>query len=232
MLPRVFDLFTQADRSLDRSQGGLGIGLTLVRRLVEMHGGDGRGPQRRARAGAASSSSACRPPPTGRRRRRRRGREAPAAPGRPLRVLVVDDNVDAAESLATLLRLRATRCGWPTTGRRRWQAAAAFRPGGRPARHRPAGHGRLRGGPAAAAPSRRPRGGLLVAVTGYGQDEDRRRSREAGFDHHLVKPVDFGALHQVLGAVGRPTAIDGSAVAAVPDQSTAIAVPACADRPA
>jgi CheY-like chemotaxis protein/nitrogen-specific signal transduction histidine kinase len=199
MLPRVFDMFTQVDRSLERAQGGLGIGLSLVRGLVELHGGTveahsagaGRGSEfvvrlpLPAQAPAEPAPAADAAPPGGNGTGRRR------------RVLVVDDNADAAESLAMLLGLLGYEVRTAHDGPAALREAAAFRPDvalldiGMPGM---SGHDvarRLRQTPGLD-------GLLLVAMTGWGQDEDRRRSREAGFNHHLVKPVDAAALHQLL----------------------------------
>ena len=200
MLPRVFDLFIQVEPPLDRVQGGLGIGLTLVTSLVEMHGGTveahsegpGRGSEfvvrlpalarlqdragQRARpeaAGAARPAPA--PHPGGGRQRGRRRQPGPAAAAGGPR-----------------------GAGGPRRRRGRRRRPQAFRPEVGPPGHRPAGHGRLRGGPAAAAASRSLEDTLLVALTGWGQEEDRQRSQEAGFDHHLVKPVEPDALHRLL----------------------------------
>jgi signal transduction histidine kinase/CheY-like chemotaxis protein len=195
MLPRVFDLFAQADRTLDRAQGGLGIGLTLVRRLVEMHGGTveahtegpGKGSEFVVRLPALAG------PPRG--RPSGGGEIVAAATSR--RVLVVDDNADSAEGLAVLLRLRGYEVRTAGDGESALAEAAAFRPGvvlldlGLPG---PDGYEvarRLRREPSAA-------GAVLVALTGYGQEEDRRHSREAGFDHHLVKPADLVEVEAVL----------------------------------
>ncbi|HJT75642.1 MAG TPA: ATP-binding protein, partial [Gemmataceae bacterium] len=200
LLPRVFDLFTQGDRALARSEGGLGIGLTLVRSLVEMHGGrveaHSEGP------GKGSEFVVYLPVLERRRRTRKGGGREPAAdraPGVPRRVLVVDDNVDAAESVALLLRTRGHEVRTAHDGAAALQAAEAFRPEvvlldiGLP---------RMDGYEVA----RRLRDqvglheALLVALTGYGRDEDRRRAEEAGFDAHLVKPADPAALQAVLNA--------------------------------
>jgi PAS domain S-box-containing protein len=197
LLGRVFDLFVQGDRSLARTQGGLGIGLTLVRKLVELHGGTvearsagpGRGSEfivrlptlpagEPAPAGAALADGAA-------------GREAG------LRVLVVDDNVDAAESLALMLRLWGDEVLTVHDGPAALLAAAAQRPDvvlldiGMPGMDGYEVARRLRADPAQA-------GAVLVAVTGWGQADDRRRSQEAGFAFHLTKPVDPGVLEEFL----------------------------------
>ena len=128
MLPRVFEMFTQVDRSLERSQGGLGIGLTLVKRLVEMHGGTRRGPQRGPGRG---SEFVVRLPVVGRRRPTtppgEAGERAGPAAGR-RRILVVDDNRDAADSLAMMLRLMGHEVRTAHDGLEAVEAAAAFRP--------------------------------------------------------------------------------------------------------
>ena len=194
MLSKVFELFAQVDRSLDRSQGGLGIGLTLVRSLVEMHGGtvaaDSEGPGRgsefvvRLPAIAAPDADNAADGDGERTIERRR-------------VLVVDDNVDAAHSLATLLRLIGHDVQTEHDGRKVQEAVAAFHPDvvlldiGLPGLDGYAVARLLR-----SRPSDEPL--LLIALTGYGQAEDRAASRAAGFDHHLTKPVDFAVLRQLL----------------------------------
>jgi signal transduction histidine kinase/DNA-binding response OmpR family regulator len=193
MLGSIFDLFTQVDRSLDRSQGGLGIGLTLVHRLVEMHGGRvqafSAGPNRGSefvvrlpalpgehRLGTSSNGTA-----------------ASLSEGPRWRVLVVDDNHDAAESLGLVLSMAGHEVRICYDGLTALAAAEAFQPEvvlldiGLPGMDGYEVGRRLR----ARADLK---GTLLVALTGYGQDEDLRRSRAAGFDHHLVKPADPDAL--------------------------------------
>jgi signal transduction histidine kinase/DNA-binding response OmpR family regulator len=200
LLPRVFDLFVQADASAARSQGGLGIGLTLVKRLVEMHGGavsawsagPGRGAEFTVRL-PALAASACGPAGREECERPTNGTGAEGRAAR--RVLVVDDNVDAAESLALVLRAAGHRVWTAHSGPAALQAAPEVRPEavvldiGLPGMDGYEVARRLRGEAS---------GPLLVALTGYGQDDDRRRSREAGFHHHLVKPVDPEELERLL----------------------------------
>ena len=200
MLPRLFDLFQQADRVPGRMSEGLGIGLSLVRGLVELHGGTvsaaspgpGLGSEFVVRLSAAPTAD---PPP---------GPAGPAAgpalaPARRLRIVVVDDNADGAESLATLLGFAGHDVRVCHDGPAALAVVPAFRPDvvlcdiGLPGLDGYEVARRLRGlglGPAA-----------LVALTGYGQEEDRRRSREAGFQAHLVKPVDPQALAGLLAEI-------------------------------
>jgi len=199
LLPRVFDLFTQAERSLDRSQGGLGIGLTLVRRLVELHDGSvavasegvGRGSEFVVRI-PTGTPAGC----VDRDGDRPAGRAEPAEAA-PRRVLVVDDNVDGARLLARLLRSGGHQAEVAHDGPTALAAALAHSPDvvlldiGLPGMDgfEVARRLREREGPNRA---------LLVATTGYGREDDLRRSREAGFDHHMVKPLDPRVLSDLL----------------------------------
>jgi len=197
MLSRVFDLFVQLDPSLERVQGGLGIGLTIVRRLVELHGGTVEA--RSAGPGAGSQFVIRLAPVAGPAPAPGDGRGArERALALCRRILVVDDNHDSALALAMMLRMMGHEAHTAHDGREALETAAATRPHvilldlGMP---RLSGHDtcrRLREQPWA-------KGITIVALTGWGQDEDRRRSREAGFDHHLVKPVDLVQLARVLG---------------------------------
>jgi CheY-like chemotaxis protein len=196
LLSRIFDLFVQADRPSARTQGGLGIGLTLVRRLVEMHGGRvaafseglGKGSEfivrlpRMGTTGTGPTSPGDRESAGGPRRRR---------------VLVVDDNVDAAESLAMVLRLMGHDVRTAHDGPSGLAAVKEFQPDvllldiGLPGMDGYEVARRLRLMPEGQSIQ-------LVAVSGYGQEEDRRRAQEAGFDQHLTKPVDPASLESLF----------------------------------
>jgi len=201
LLPRVFDLFTQGDRSLARSEGGLGIGLTMVKSIVEMHGGTvearsaglGQGSEFVVRLPAAPGESAL-----AARDGRGERLDRPASHSR--RVLVVDDNHDAAASLAMVLRIDGHDVRTAQDGPAALQEAELFRP---EAILLDIGLPQMDGYEVA----RRLRGqvglnkALLVALTGYGQDEDRRRAKEAGFDAHLTKPADAALLQRLLAGL-------------------------------
>jgi PAS domain S-box-containing protein len=198
MLPRIFDLFAQADCSLDRSQGGLGIGLTLVRTLVEMHGGSvhvsttcaGQGSEFVVRLPALPQVGVVDTP----------NQEVPVVTRSPRRVLVVDDNVDTAETIALVLKLAGHEVQAVHDGPTAIEAALTFQPEvvlldiGLPKMD---GYQVAKCLRQQAAPPK-----LLVALTGYGEEKDRRRSREVGFDLHLVKPVSPERLIEVLARWG------------------------------
>lgn len=200
LLPHVFDLFTQADRSLDRSQGGLGIGLTLVRQLVELHGGRvearsegfGRGSELTVRLPALASTAAP-------------GADAAAGESalpatRGLKILIVEDNVDAAEMMSFMLQLGGHEVQAVYNGPEALEAARAFEPQavlcdiGLPGMNGYEVAARLREQPAF-------RQTTLIALTGYGQEEARLRAKEAGFDDYLVKPVEPDALTALLDSL-------------------------------
>jgi PAS domain S-box-containing protein len=196
MLPHVFEMFTQADHSLDRTQGGLGIGLTLVRSLVGLHGGEITGHS--DGLGKGSEFIVCLPSlPQQPTPRPEAAEERAVGNGRPLRVVVIDDNQDAGDSLGMLLRLNYHQVEVFQSGRLALQTIPAFRPDvvlldiGLPDMDGYQVARRLRQQPGGADV-------LLVAVTGYGQEEDRRRAAAVGFDHHLVKPVEPKVLEGLL----------------------------------
>jgi len=196
-LSDIFDLFTQVDETRSRVQGGLGIGLTLVQRLTQLHGGrvearsegPGRGSEFRVTLPLASRQRA----PAG----ARTSLEPPARVAAPRRVLVVDDNRDAADSLAALLGVLGADCHVAYDGGSALDAIPSLQPEmvfldlGMPGIDGYEVARRIRRPERGAAP-------FLVALTGWGQPDDRRRTREAGFDQHLVKPVDLGALRSLL----------------------------------
>ena len=195
LLPKVFDLFVQSERTLDRSQGGLGIGLAVVKRLVEMHDGEvcarseglGRGSTfeirlpKIARPGAAAA-------------------DATVLSAEPKRVLIVDDNADAANSLSMLLALQGHETQVAYGAQEALACIEQFRPEiglldiGLPEMDGYELARRLRARPNTT-------GLRLVAVTGYGQAEDQQRALAAGFDAHLVKPVDLSALERALAGM-------------------------------
>ena len=198
-LPRIFEMFTQVATPQDRSASGLGIGLTLVQSLVGLHGGTvearseglGRGSEFIVRlpiTGTIPEATGKRPEPV------------PAAAGR--RILVVDDNEDGARSLGLLLDMAGHTTRLAHDGLQAMQAAEVFRPDlilldiGLP---------EIDGYEVCRRIRRTPWGRdvALVAVTGWGQDEDQRKSREAGFDHHLVKPLRYDSLTAVLETLMR-----------------------------
>ncbi len=189
LLPRVFDLFVQGQRSLDRSQGGLGLGLTLVKRLVELH--HGRAEAESPGAGRGSTFRVYLPCLTAVQDKVEKissiqGRK-PQVTGR--RVLVVDDNADAAETVAAYLRLEGHETKVVTEGAEVLAAARVFEPQvvvldiGLPGLDGYQIARQLRAQP-------NTREALLIAVTGYGREEDRQRAAAAGFDCHFVKPAD------------------------------------------
>jgi CheY-like chemotaxis protein/anti-sigma regulatory factor (Ser/Thr protein kinase) len=203
MLPRVFEMFTQVDRNLDRSQGGLGIGLSIVKRLVEMHGGT---VEARSEGHGAGSEFLVRLPMA-----LSVVSEGNLEDGEPAftierrRILVVDDNRDSALSLAMLFKLMGSETRTAHDGLEALEAAAAFQP------HLillDIGMPRLNGYETARRIREQPWGKnvVLAALTGWGQDEDRRKSHEAGFDFHLVKPVEPAALEKLLAGLNTETA--------------------------
>jgi PAS domain S-box-containing protein len=199
-LPRLFEMFSQVTPALERSQGGLGIGLALVRGLVELHGGTvearsdgpGRGSEFVVRLPVADVPAApeARAPAGG----------GPLPGGRKWRILVVDDNRDSADSLALMLEMMGHETRTAYDGPEAVEAAAAYRPDvvlldiGLP---------RMNGYEVARHLRQQPwgKGLALVALTGWGQDEDKRRALDAGFDQHVTKPVGADGLEQVLARI-------------------------------
>lgn len=196
LIPHVFDLFTQGDRSLDRKQGGLGIGLTLVRQITEMHGG---------RVSATSEGSGCGstftvhlplakqvvPQPID-------SREQPTKDDASKRILVIEDNIAVAQTLRLLLNSDRHKVELCHTGTAALATAQCFLPDvvlldiGLPGKDGFQVARELRS-------DERLRHSRIIAVSGYGQDTDREKTLAAGFDEHLVKPIDFQHLRSVIG---------------------------------
>jgi PAS domain S-box-containing protein len=199
LLSKIFDLFVQGDRSLDRTEGGLGIGLTLVKRLIEMHGGSVTASSEGAGQG---SEFVVRLPLALERGVAHASGEEPAGLPRSTRrrLLVVDDNRDFAATLAALLETMGHEVRAAHNGPDAIFAASAYPPDavfldiGLPGMNGYDVARKLRSLPELERVT-------LVAFTGYGQDEDRRRVREAGFDYHLVKPAAAGELAKIIDAL-------------------------------
>ncbi|MDB5891503.1 MAG: luxQ 2 [Polaromonas sp.] len=209
LLPKIFDLFTQAERSLDRSDGGLGIGLCLVQRLVELHGGEveahsvlGKGSEFVVRLPMMAAITEPRVSPNS---------ALAIGDSPPLRLLVVDDNVDAARSLGDILSLVGHEVRLSHDGLHALKAALDWRPDvvlldiGLPLMNGLEVARRIR-----AQPGLPPM--VLVALTGYGQEADRQLSLEAGFEHHLVKPADFREVELILGSVSQSESVRRTAL--------------------
>jgi two-component system CheB/CheR fusion protein len=209
MLPKVFDMFVQADRRIERTHGGLGIGLTLVQRLVELHGGT---VEARSEGPGKGSEFIVRlpiltPQPLPSKEESARPRAA-SVMGRS-RIVIADDNQDAARSLAQVLEHEGNEIRLAHDGMEALEVAESYRPDivildiGMP---------KLNGYEVARRIREKPwsKRVLLVALTGWGQDEDQRRASEAGFDRHLIKPIDPGVVHEIV--------LESQARAHAPDQ--------------
>lgn len=202
LLPNIFDIFMQAERTIDRSQGGLGIGLRLVQQLVELHAGTvnaysvpGQGSEFVVRLPAMPPPSVPLPPPT----------PPLARPQKSLRVLAVDDHADAVQNLALLLEIAGHEVQLAYDGPSALEAAQAMRPDvmlldiGLPGLTGYEVAQRIRQQHAL-------KDIVLVALTGYGREADRKRAKNAGFDYHLVKPAGFGEVEEILARVAQQLA--------------------------
>ena len=201
-LPRVFEMFSQEAPALQRSQGGLGIGLSLVKGLVELHGGT---VSAHSRGTGLGSEFEVRLPIVSRTREISTDLDSGMLDGsdRSGRVLIVDDNRDHAESLGMLLELKGHEARTASDGQEGIEKAKGFKPEvilldiGMP---------KLNGYECAQRIRQQPWGQdvVLVALTGWGQEQDKRMAMEAGFDHHLTKPVDPETLERILAAAKSP----------------------------
>jgi CheY-like chemotaxis protein len=199
MLPRLFTMFSQADAALDRAEGGLGIGLSLVRGLVTLHGGSIEA--RSEGIGQGSEFIARIPLGTPLETPDVEASADVLVPGAGLKILVVDDSRDAADTCAILLELSGHHVQTAYTGQRALELAEAFRPhvlmldigipdldGYQVAR-------KIRA-------SSWGRSAILIAVTGWGQEEDRHRAFDAGFNHHLTKPIAAETVESLIRSLG------------------------------
>jgi two-component system CheB/CheR fusion protein len=196
LIPHVFELFTQGDRSLDRSQGGLGIGLTLVRQITEMHGGSvsatsegiGRGSAFTVRLPLAIRL-ATKPVES---------RDPPATGAASKRILIIEDNLAVAQTLRLLLKSDRHEVALCHSGTAALDAARSFLPDvvlldiGLPGKDGFQVARELRA-------DERLRRSRIIGLSGYAQDADREKGLAAGFDQHLVKPIDFQQLRSVIG---------------------------------
>jgi PAS domain S-box-containing protein len=195
LLPNIFDLFTQANRTLDRAQGGLGIGLTLVKKIVELH--RGKVEAKSAGIGQGSEFTVQLPVLVSQALQKSKPSTAAEPSSQTSRVLVVDDNIDGAETVAMTLRLSGYDVQVAYSGLAALTAVEKYQPNivildiGLPEMDGYEIARRLRQRPQLANI-------WLIAMTGYGQESDRQRSKEAGFDYHLVKPVDLQKLEELL----------------------------------
>jgi CheY-like chemotaxis protein/two-component sensor histidine kinase len=205
MLPQVFEMFTQVDRSLERSQSGLGIGLSISKQLVEMHGGIievrsdgyGKGSEFLVRLPALIREPQEIAPVNERKDNTAKG------PSR--RILVVDDNADSAASMAIICEVMGNDVRTARDGLQAVELAEVFRPNvilmdiGMP---------RLNGYEACKRIREQPwsRDMIIIALTGWGQEDDRRRSEAAGFNRHLVKPVSFESIKELMGQLAKEPA--------------------------
>jgi CheY-like chemotaxis protein/anti-sigma regulatory factor (Ser/Thr protein kinase) len=197
-IPSVFEMFTQLQAHRDRTHGGLGIGLTLARRMVELHGGTieaqsegaGRGCTFVVRLPVASPNAAARTSP-----------HQTGTSARGCRILVAEDNADAADMMRLMLEVKGHDVRVAADGVQAVALAQTFRP---QIAFLDIGMPRMDGYAAARRIRELMRDRvLLVALTGWGQDEDKRRSREAGFDHHLTKPPEPDLLDRLIEECGR-----------------------------
>jgi len=202
-LESVFEMFSQVETALSRSRGGLGIGLSLTQRLVELHGGTvqarsaglGRGSEFVVRLPLAARQAEAAPAPAG-----SSAESVFAAPGRGLRILVADDNRDAADTMAVLLEVMGHSVRYVHDGEAAVLEAVSFEPDvvlldiGMPKLNGYEACRKIRAQPGTASMK-------IIAVTGWGQPEDRLSSESAGFDHHLVKPVDPMELGELISSI-------------------------------
>lgn len=202
-MPKIFEIFSQAQPALERAQGGLGIGLSLVKGVVELHGGSvcvrsdgtGKGSEFVVRLPVATAPAPIQTPPPA------VAESSPPAARR--RILIADDNEDSADSLAQLLEIQGHEVATAYDGEQAVALAEAMRPD---VALLDLGMPKVNGFDACRRIREQPwgRNVYLVALTGWGQDDDRRRTREAGFDHHFVKPLESEALERLLASLPTP----------------------------